>query len=138
MFALSLKQPWAALLVHGKKTIEVRTWPPPIACRNQAILIHAARVPDKRPEAWDLVTPRMQPATKLLGGIIGAAVLVDWKEYRTVEQFAADQPRHRNEVAWFKTPLLYGLVFRNAIKLPFQPYRGQTRFFHIQAEILLR
>ena len=26
-FALSIKQPWAALLVHGQKTIEVRRWP---------------------------------------------------------------------------------------------------------------
>ena len=26
-YALSVKQPWATLLVHGLKTIEVRAWP---------------------------------------------------------------------------------------------------------------
>ena len=26
-YALSIKQPWAALLVHGLKTMEIRSWP---------------------------------------------------------------------------------------------------------------
>src|SRR4051794_31022472 len=51
-YALSLKQPWAALLVHGVKTIEVRRWP---TARRGRVLIHAARVPDDRPEAWSRV-----------------------------------------------------------------------------------
>lgn len=134
MFALSLKQPWAALLVHGHKTIEVRRWRPSAERCNEAILIHAARVPDPRPEAWRLVTPQLRPATKLVGGIIGAAILVEWKEYRTVEQFAADQQRHRNELAWFEKPVLYGFVFRNAITLPFRRYPGWMRFFFVEDE----
>jgi len=53
-YGLSLKQPWAALLANGHKTIEVRRWP---TARRGRILIHAARVPDERPEAWALVPP---------------------------------------------------------------------------------
>src|SRR6516164_1264126 len=47
--ALSLKQPWATLLVHGRKTIEVRRW---ATRRRGLLLIHAARLPDPRREAW--------------------------------------------------------------------------------------
>ena len=56
-YALSLKQPWAALLVHGGKTIEVRRW---ATSRRGRILIHAARVPDPRPEAWTQVPPELR------------------------------------------------------------------------------
>ena len=51
-YALSLKQPWAALVVAGRKAIEVRKWPTGVRGR---VFIHAARVPDDRPEAWTLV-----------------------------------------------------------------------------------
>ena len=43
-YALSLKQPWAALLVYGRKTVEVRRW---ATKRRGPVLIHAARVPDR-------------------------------------------------------------------------------------------
>src|SRR5204863_2700985 len=39
VYALSLKQPWAALLVHGRKSVEVRSWP---TARRGRVLIHAA------------------------------------------------------------------------------------------------
>src|SRR5437016_1110202 len=58
-YALSIKQPWAALLVHGHKTIEVRRWP---TARRGTILIHAARVPDERPEAWRRVPAELSEA----------------------------------------------------------------------------
>ena len=68
--ALSLKQPWATLLVHGHKTVEVRAWPTP---RRGPVLIHAARVPDPRPEAWKLLPAELQEHAKLGGGA-GAVV----------------------------------------------------------------
>src|ERR1700737_2176326 len=98
-YALSLKQPWAALLVHGRKTIEVRRWP---TARRGRILIHAARVPDERPEAWVHVAPELLETAQLLGGILGAGDLTDCRTYRTVEAFQADQVRHLNEPSWFQ------------------------------------
>jgi len=49
MKALTVKQPWAALIAHGLKPIENRTW----ATRHRApLLIHvSARMPF-RPAAW--------------------------------------------------------------------------------------
>jgi ASCH domain len=128
MFALSLKQPWAALLAQGLKTIEVRRWP---TARQGRILIHAARVPDERPEAWAQVPEAVKPAAQLLGGIVGAGDLVKCVPYRSLDAFAADQANHLNELSWFEEPVLYGFVFANLEVLPFRRYPGWMRFFPV-------
>src|SRR5438093_766571 len=115
-YALSLKQPWATLLVHGRKTIEVRRWP---TARRGRILIHAARVSDLRPESWALVPAELRAAAQLVGGIIGAGNLTDCIAYRSLAAFKADQERHRNDPAWFRGPVLYGFTFANLEALPF-------------------
>jgi hypothetical protein len=130
MFALSLKQPWAALLAHGLKTIEVRRWKP---TRHGHILIHAARVSDERPEAWAHVPPEVLPAAQLMGGIVGAGDLsFNYVTYRTLAAFTADQGRHLNEPAWFEEPVLYGFVFSNLRVLPYRRYPGWMRFFKVE------
>jgi hypothetical protein len=130
-YALSLKQPWATLLVYGRKTIEIRSW----ATRQRGrILIHAARVPDERPEGWRLVPPELAEAVMLRGGIIGAGDLNACIAYRTPQGFAADQACHLNEPSWFEPPRLYGFVFKNLTVLPFRRYPGQTRFFQVEPE----
>jgi hypothetical protein len=135
MFALSLKQPWAALLAHGLKTIEVRRWP---TARRERILIHAARVPDGRPEAWAQVPNDLLPAARLVGGIIGAGDLTECRKYLTAAAFVTDQARHLNEASWFEEPALYGFVFANVEVLPFRRYPGWMRFFAVEAELPAR
>ena len=125
-YALSLKQPWAALLAHGLKTVEIRTWP---TRQRGRVLIHAARVPDERPEAWQLVPPHLAEAVQLQGGIIGAGELTSCIAYRSPAAFAADQPRHLNDPSWFQGRLMYGFTFANLTVLPFRRCPGQTRFF---------
>ena len=63
-YALSVKQPWAALLAHGLKTIEVRNWP---TARRGRVLLHAAQVPDPRPEAARWVPSHLKDAVRLSG-----------------------------------------------------------------------
>ena len=128
-YALSLKQPWAALLVHGRKTVEVRRW---ATRRRGPVLIHAARVPDPRPEAWAHVPPELREAARLVGGVVGAADLMSLVAYRTPGQFAADQGRHLNDPSWFIPQGLIGFVFANARPLPFRAYPGNVRFFTIE------
>jgi hypothetical protein len=128
-YALSLKQPWAALLAHGRKTIEVRRWP---TARRGRVLIHAARVPDQRPQAWAHVPPELLETAQLLGGILGAGDITDCLTYRTVEAFQSDQARHLNDPSWFQPPLLYGFAFTNLQALPFRPYSGWMRFFPVE------
>lgn len=43
MKAISIKQPWASLIVHGIKDIENRTWACPKKYIGQRVLIHASK-----------------------------------------------------------------------------------------------
>jgi hypothetical protein len=128
-YALSLKQPWAALVVSGRKTIEVRKWTTAVRGR---VYIHAARTPDDRPEGWGLVTDGARPLAQLTGGIIGAAELTGCVLYRTEPGFAADAGRHFNPPEWFGPPRMYGFVFRGAGPVPFRPCKGSVRFFNVE------
>ncbi len=127
-YALSLKQPWAALLVHGRKTIEVRRW---ATKRRGAVLIHSARVPDPRPEAWARLPPEFREEARLVGGVVGTAYLTGVVVYRSPQVFVADRLWHLNDPSWFEPPCLYGFVFTNARPLPFRPYPGNIRFFTV-------
>jgi hypothetical protein len=131
-YALSLKQPWATLLVHGLKTIEVRRWP---TARLGRILIHAARVPDSEEAAWARVPDHLQGEARQLGGIIGAGELPGCIAYRSCESFAADAERHLDKPEWFRPPVLYGFTFCELTPLPFRVYPGWMRFFPIGDEL---
>ena len=93
LFALSVKQPWAALLVAGVKTVEVRTWP---TARRGRVLIHAGKIPDDRPEGWaqnhaealkQLVTGdlRLAPAQDYRCAVPLASVLSPTQQLQRVE-----------------------------------------------------
>lgn len=127
-YALSIKQPWATLLLSGFKTIEVRRWPTTIRGR---IWIHAASKPDTRPTGWALITDELQPLTKQGGGIIGSAELTECLMYRTPDAFANDAQFHRNDPSWFMEPRMYGFRFRQPQWAPFVAWRGQVRFFTV-------
>jgi ASCH domain len=128
MVALSIKQPWATLIVHGLKTVEVRRWSTP---RRGRILIHAALVPDERPEGWAHVPPELLSLAKQGGGIIGEADLTGCVAYRHIDKFTDDQLRHLNAPAWYLGPVMFGFVFANPTVLPFRKYSGWMRFFSV-------
>jgi uncharacterized protein (UPF0264 family) len=125
-YALSVKQPWAALLVL--ETIEIRRWP---TARRGRILIHAARVPDERPEAWAHVPAEWLETAQLLGGIVGAGDIIDCVAYHTLAEFQADRGRHLNDPSWFE-PKLYGFAFAKLELLPFRSHGGWMRFFKME------
>lgn len=129
IYALSLKQPWAALLAAGRKTVEVRRWP---TARRGRILLHAARISDERPEAWAHVDAELEPLARLCGGFIGTAELSGCTPYRSLEAFVRDRAAHLNEPEWFVPPVLYGFSFRSPQIVPFQRYPGWMRFFPVE------
>src|SRR5690606_24881415 len=49
MKALTIRQPWAAAIVHGTKRTENRSWPAPAKHLGTRILIHAAASNDRTP-----------------------------------------------------------------------------------------
>ncbi len=134
-YALSLKQPWATLVVHGLKTVEVRRWP---TARRGRILIHAARIADERPEAWEHVPEHLEESARQLGGILGAADLIGCRAYRTLDDFLEDQGRHLNKADWFESAGLYGFTFTAPEVLPFRAYPGWMRFFPVRAGPFVR
>ena len=128
VYALSLRQPWAALLATGLKTVEVRHWP--TACRGH-VLIHAARRGDPRPQPWTRVTAAIRALAELRGGIIGEGDLVGCLSYDDAERFAGDRDRHLNDPSWFEPPILYGFSFRSLRVVAFRALAGNTRFFRV-------
>jgi hypothetical protein len=134
-YALSLKQPWATLVVHGLKTVEVRRWP---TARRGRILIHAARIPDERAQGWDRVPEPLKESAHLLGGILGAAEIVACRHYRKLEEFVKDQDAHLNEPGWFEAAGLFGFAFEKPEVLPFRKYPGWMRFFPVEPGSFVR
>jgi hypothetical protein len=115
--ALSVRQPWAWLIVHGLKDIENRNWA--ISFRGR-ILIHAGKR-WTREERQDATLVRSEfgidlPETFELGGIVGAVDIVDCVTGSSSRWFTGE----------------YGFVLRNATVLPFKPLRGMLGFFKIE------
>ncbi len=107
MMALSVKQPWADLIVEGVKDIENRTWP---TNRRGPLLIHASRQWDDS----DYAHLFGEKKDFVFGALIGIVDLVD-----CVTHSYSD---------WFEGP--YGLVLENAKKF-IEPFfcKGRLRFF---------
>ena len=126
-YALSLKQPWATLLVHGLKTIEVRRWPTDRAGR---VLIHAARIADDRPEGWRRLPDHLREHA-VSGRYPGSRRNTACHTYKNLDDFLKDQASHLNEPSWFEPAGLYGFAFANPEILPFRKYPGWMRFFPV-------
>jgi hypothetical protein len=116
MKALSIRQPWAWLIVHGHKDIENRTWATSFRGR---FLVHAAQSFDHGGYRWvqsKMRVPMPEPSRFERGGIVGEADLVHCVS------------RHKSR--WFSGPR--GFVLANARPLPFRPLRGRQRFFKVE------
>jgi len=91
MKCLSLKQPFADLLAHGEKTIELRKWN---SSFRAEFLIHASKNIDiESCERLD-----MNSNNFTIGAIIGSAFLYDVKEYSNQQEFERDRHKHLSVV----------------------------------------
>jgi hypothetical protein len=116
MKALSIRQPWAWLIVNGYKDIENRTWNTKF---RGLVLIHASKGFDKEGYAWVLDNfPKIDlpiPSQLERGGIVGVA------NFFAVAT-ASSSP-------WFFGPV--GFCLREAKPLPFVPMLGRLGFFEV-------
>lgn len=129
MKALSVRQPWAWLIVNGYKDIENRNWATGV---RGTVLIHASKGMTSS-EYWNvhrfvrsLVAEGRAPADALermpslydmqLGGIVGQVDITDCVD--------------RSASPWFFGK--HGFVLANAKATEFMPYRGQLGFFEVQ------
>lgn len=122
MKALSLKQPWAELILQGKKTIETRKWR--TSFRGE-FLIHASRQVDSKQMIElgfdDLPT----------GCIVGKAKLVEVKEYPTKEALDADVNQHLLRLENLDKKR-YGFLLSNVKRVQPKQVRGQLNFFEVE------
>lgn len=121
MIALSIRQPWAWLILNAGKDVENRCWSTNFRGR---FLIHAAKGCTKAEyeDALDFADMNgfdtdLVPELKLLerGGIVGRAELSS-----CVSQSDSD---------WFCGP--YGFLLKNPQRMPFVPWKGQLGFFEV-------
>jgi hypothetical protein len=134
MIALSIRQPWAALILKAGKDIENRCWPTRVRGR---VLIHAAKGMT-RAEHEDAIAfavaairadPRNANTTKRTtlrdlgfafddmqrGGIVGSVEIVDCVRASASPWFVGD----------------FGFVLRDPQPLPFTQWKGQLGFFDV-------
>ena len=116
MKALSLKQPYAELVVSGKKTIELRKWN--TSFRGE-FLIHASLVPDK--DGMEMFGFNRLPC----GFIVGKALLIDVKQYANKEEHFSDKNKHLAEDSCGN----YGFVLKNATRTDMIPAKGKLGFW---------
>lgn len=126
MKALSVRQPWAWLIVNGHKDIENRTWPTRV---RGPVLVHASKAMTRR-EYQDVVmflVTSLPPSTRPhlptfeaieRGGIVGQVDIIDCVN-------GSDSP-------WYMGAT--GFVLANAQALPFRPMKGALGFFEVASQ----
>lgn len=139
MKALSIRQPWAWLVLHGGKDIENREW----RTRYRGlVLIHASGTMTREDyEACaifvagiydrlrlDFMIP--EPGDLQYGGIVGQVEIVDCCTLGKQDDFLVTAGRmQRDWSPWFTGP--FGFVLRNPQALAFQPCRGMPGLFDL-------
>lgn len=121
MKALSLKQPFAELILLGRKTIELRNWNTKF---RGEFYIHASKSPDK--EAMKTFSFDELPC----GVILGKARLVDVKKYPTREVHAQDRDKHLASADWGD----YGFILEDVQRINPIPAKGKLGFWEFNAQ----
>lgn len=126
--AVSIKQPWATLVVHGLKTIELRRWRPR---RTGLIYIHTGAIPDPSDEAWSKLPDHLKEFAKQRRGLIGRVHLTGAKRYESLADFHGDSGRHLAPDSWFTEDGMFGWALEQSEVISFEPCRGNLRFFRV-------
>src|ERR1700751_1203203 len=120
MKILSIRQPWASLIVSGIKDVENRTWR---TNYRGPVLVHASLRADDIPSV-DLVLyyGAFPPSDQARGGIVGVVDIVD-----CVRPYSS---------RWY-APGCWGFVLANARPLPFGRWKGALSLRDAPRELLM-
>lgn len=124
MKALSLRQPFAELILSGKKTIELRPWNTKF---RGEFYIHAAKGVYKGFEKYLGVDVN----TVSRGAIVGKAELIDVKEYVDDKDLEKDIDKHCAR-GYCPGKKVYGFVLKNPRRIKPISYKGQLNFFEVK------
>ncbi len=129
MNGLAMSQPWAELLISGKKKIEIRT-------KNTShrgwFYIYAAKKDTK-----ENVMKKFGFKSLPTGVIIGKAFLKDVKKYQNDKEFYKDSRFHlatRNiiKIEGWDLKTKYGYIISKTQRIRAFPYRGLPGFFPVK------
>ena len=140
MKCLSIKQPWAWLIMNGKKTIETRTWKAPDSVVGTVIGIQAALKMETVHYQIQALRFGDMPSSLGLrkGKLLGTALLTRVIEYRSPEEFFNDTDKHLCYKGAFQ-PVRFGFEFTVIERYKFpKPLKGALGFFEyptIQGEV---
>ena len=116
MKALSLKQPFAELVISGKKTIELRKWNTNF---RGNFFIHASKKPDEK------AMKKFGFDNLPYGFIVGEAELVDVKKYLNKKEYEKDKNKHLADSSWGS----FGFVLENPKRIKPIPAKGSLGFW---------
>lgn len=119
MKVLSLKQPFAELVVSGRKIIELRKWRTNF---RGEFFIHASKNADLR------AMKKFGFENLPLGFVVGKAKLVDVKEYSDEKEFEKDKDKHLADSSWGK----FGFVLENCERVKPFPAKGKLNFWELE------
>src|SRR6266446_7969524 len=119
MKILSIRQPWASLIVSGAKDVENRTWP---TRYRGPVLVHASRRADDVTSGdierrFGMHSPPELP----LGGIVGMTNIVDCVKPHASRWYASSH---------------WAFVLANSRPLPFVKWKGALLLRDAPAELL--
>jgi len=119
MKVLSLKQPYAELILQGKKKIELRKWNTHF---RGEFLIHSSLTPDK-------IAMRKFGFNELpLGFVVGKANIVDVKKYDNDIDFFKDKNLHLANKSFGG----FGFLLEDVGRTELIPVKGQLNFWNFQ------
>ena len=129
MKALSIRQPWAFLVVTGRKTIEIRSWRPRRMKLPQTILIHAGKKVDREMvDAFGVAEDLLA-----MGAILGEVFMTDVVQYENRDRWREDMDEHMNRPDQYRKGL-YGFVFKHQMLYTHPiPFKGRLNFFEISS-----
>jgi hypothetical protein len=121
--ALSIRQPWASLIVCGLKTVEIRTWS---TAYRGLLYIHASKSQD------DIAMNRFQLEAPPMGALLGTVELARVEPF-TKEMWEELAEKHLDNGAFISG--LYAWHLENARPLA-EPvaYRGERSLFPVVLE----
>ena len=140
MRAITIKQPWASLIVEGIKDIENRTWPCPKKYIGKRVLIHASQKPLRPVKLFNSMQKDVIKRAGLwetcvfpeCGSIIGSVEIVDCViNHPSIWAEKTDEPLEyytgEEEFSCYPT---YNWVLTNPIKFPKPiPAKGKLGFW---------
>ena|SRR3989344_418119 len=116
MKTLSIKQPFAELILQGKKKIELRKWNTKF---RGEFLIHASKIPDRN------AMKKFGFSHLSCGYIVGKAELIDVKKYKNREEHEKDKNLHLTYSEWG----MYGFVLKNPQRIKNIHAKGNLNFW---------